>query len=120
MISLNRNIQTHYIADHCIITNNGNVASVRCITTGKYAKRVFGELLLSSVKASLPIVKQVGNVLLDDAFSTSMNTVMYYSSFKHNAIVTLLNIVFNVLNRLTVLDMALLLSCIVLFVLIVF
>ena len=113
MISLNRNIQTHYIAEHCIVTNNGCVASVRCIATGKFVKRVIGELLLNSVKAS---VKQASNVLLDDA----MNTVMYYSSFKQNTIVTLFSTISNILNRLTMLDVALMLSCVVLFILIMF
>ena len=112
MISLNRNIQIHYIAEHCIVTNNSCVASVRCIATGRFVKRVIGELLLNSVKASC---KQASNVLLDDA----MNTVMYYSSFKQNAIVTLLSTISNVLNRLTMLDAALLFSCLVLFILII-
>ena len=130
MISLNRNIQIHYIAEHCIVTNNGCVASVRSLETGKYVKRSIGDTLLNQ---SLITLKQPFNDML-----FIHHTLKQFTSNVAVLFMTLFNLVLRVLFTvkhcikkysldiieclvdINYIDIALIISCIVLFVLIMF
>ena len=123
-------ISTIIVSLHEVTLNNNVIASVRSLETGKYVKRSIGDTLLNQ---SLITLKQPFNDMLfiHHTLKQFTNNVAVLFMTLFNLVLRVLFTVKHVIKKysldiveclidLNYIDIALMLSCIVLFVLIVF